>query len=150
MQDQVIINWLCISAVLSWICLIGLFIWIRMRNREKGQADVSRLVYLGKDMRPLAELGLSGRTSVVIGRNTTRQSVDLDLSQADGAGEVEEEHAVLNYAGGVWYLESLSTTNRVGIRKEGNSIVYRLKAMTPYKISAGDIIFISHEKIAVL
>lgn len=150
MDYQEVIIGLCVSAVLSWACLIGLFLWVRMGKRIKRQSDINKLVHLGKDMRPLTEVSLYGRTGIIIGRNTTGQLVELDLSNGDGAGEVAQEHAVLNYAGGAWYLEAVNENHRVGIRKGGDSLVYRVKAMTPYKVGKGDLIFIAHEKIAVL
>lgn len=150
MYYQEVIIGLCISSVLSWICLIALVIRMGTGKQKKIPSDVSKLVHLGKDMKPLSEVSLYGRTGIIIGRNTTGQIVDLDLSNADNAGEVAKEHAVLNYAGGSWYLEVLDGAHRVGIRKDGDSIVYRLKAMTHYKISKGDLIYISHEKIAAL
>lgn len=150
MYYQEVVIGLCISSVLSWACLIWLFIRGHGGKRDKDRSDVTRLVHLGKDMKPLKEVSLYGRTGILIGRNTASRLVDFDMSGAEEAGEIAGEHAVLNYAGGFWYLEVLDGTGRVGIRKDGDSMVYRLKAMTHYKVNPGDLIYISHEKIAVL
>ena len=85
---------------------------------------------------------LYGRTSAVIGKDIRENLVDIDLSNTSYAAMVDVEHAVLNFAGGSWYIEDLDSENGISIQKFLDGEVYKLSASQPCKLDSGDIIFI--------
>lgn len=57
------------------------------------------------------------------------------------------EYAVLNFVSGHWYIEVLSGKYPVGLKKENDSVIYKLKLGMPYKLNVNDIIYIDSNKI---
>lgn len=59
------------------------------------------------------------------------------------------EYAVLNLVSGYWYIEAMSKQYPIGLKKENESMVYKLKPEIPYKLSKNDIIYVNASKILV-
>jgi pSer/pThr/pTyr-binding forkhead associated (FHA) protein len=83
----------------------------------------------------------------LIGKGTDTQSVDIDLSDLQCNAYISQEHAVMNYANGYWYIEDLNSTNGVGLKKYDDEYAYKLKPFTSYKLDQGDVIYISKAKL---
>jgi len=108
---------------------------------------VKQLVLLNDDDRNLSSWDLFGRTALVIGRDIGENEVDVNLADVTYASFIDIEHAVLNYAGGYWYIEDLSSENGVSIQKQGNDKRYKLAADKPCRLDLGDIIYIAQTKL---
>lgn len=113
-----------------------------------GAAGITELVMLNEEDHPLATWTLYGKTGLTIGRDMGENQVDVNLSSSTYASMVEVEHAVLNYSGGRWYVEDLSSKNGVSVQKSDGR-KYKLSSDKPCRLSSGDIIYIALVRLLV-
>lgn len=147
MPYENIIIYLCISSVLFYAGIIILFRQVSKLKDEKIDSGVTSIIHIGTGNVPIRKLDLTKTNGIVIGRQSGDEKPDFDLSDGEESGSVAVRHAVLNCVNDVWYVEALEYIHPVGLRKAGDSVVYRLKVLTPYRVEAGDIIYLSHEKV---
>ncbi|MFX3633307.1 MAG: FHA domain-containing protein [Candidatus Pristimantibacillus sp.] len=136
---------IALSAVLAWIS-------VRMAKRQRYRREsavIAKLVLLDEEGERLKEWYISGETSLLIGKSSGRNEVDIDLSDAEYASIISPQHAVLNYAAKGWYIEDLDSRNGVGLRKFNRSAVTRLDNEKPYRLDAGDLLLIANTRLLV-
>lgn len=102
----------------------GAWIWKRAEENSRVEATFHTLVKLSKDGECKEEISLD-------------DSVSIALWQA----------AVMNQVQGNWYLEVLPDTLPVGLRRETDSFIYRLKVGMRYPLQQHDMIYMGNEKI---
>lgn len=110
-------------------------------------AAIRQLLLLNEEDKPVASWELSGKTSVVIGKDLRENQVDVDLNRSVYASMIDVEHAVLNYAGGDWYVEDLDSRNGVVLQKKTDGRKYKLSADQPCKVDLGDIVILGLTKL---
>ena len=86
-------------------------------------------------------------TSLLIGKRTPRNKVDIDISEGIYSNLVSRTHGVLNKVNGVWYYEDLGSQNGSGIEKKSDRRKVKLKRNTPIKVESGDIIYLATTKL---
>lgn len=86
-------------------------------------------------------------TSLLIGKRTPRNRVDIDVSDAVYSNLVSRAHGMLNRVNGIWYYEDLGSQNGSGIEKKSDRRKIRLKKNKPAKVESGDIIYLANTKI---
>lgn len=90
---------------------------------------------------------LQGRQSFIItGKADGKEIFIEDYKKAVQGRYI---YGVCNLIAGVWYIEAFSGSRMLGIRKGGESVIYRLKEELPYKISSQDIIYAGTCKITM-
>jgi hypothetical protein len=112
-------------------------------------SPIRRIVLITRDGEREKEWHVEGMKSMLIGKGTINSEVDIELGDTHYAEYISNEHSVLNYTGGFWYIEDLESTNGLGIKKKGEEYTLKVKPLTPYKIDEGDIIYISKAKLLV-
>ena len=125
-----------VVIVLGTICLINIYIKFQAKNKPR---DFSRI--------KTVELVIEDKTSLLIGKNTKDEKVNIDLNSSIYSNLVDDKHAVLNYAAGKWFVEDLSSEYGVRIKKRDDDIIYRLVNDTPCEIKCGDILYIAKIKL---
>jgi hypothetical protein len=88
---------------------------------------------------------LDRRTSMLIGKSNSERTADIDLAGSAFAAMTENEHAVLNFAAGEWYLEDVSENGRVSIERSG--LNYVLDKGEPCVLSSGDVVSVAQAKL---
>lgn len=141
---------LAIVAIISMIRVIG------SQSREVMQVEImdttsniNNICLLNEENEIITEWELMNKTSLVVGRNTKKNEVDIDLSTSTYASLIDPQHAVLNFAAGSWYIEDLYSENGISIQKVEDSIRYRLSKDKPCTISKGDIVFMAKTKLLI-
>ena len=120
----------------------------RRRGRKRhSQGGIHALVLLDEENRAISEWNIAGKTSLLIGRDTRREDVDINLANTAFGGLVDRQHAVLNYTAGQWYIEDLDSTNGIRIQKPDGRI-YEVSKTQPCQVEKGDILFIGLTKLA--
>jgi hypothetical protein len=112
-------------------------------------SDISGIIMLNENGAYLREWNIQGRIAVLIGKNTKNKEVDIDLSDSVYDALIHEEHAIMNYAGGDWYLEGLHMPSHIGIKKADNKMCYRLTGNKPCKLEKGDIVHIANTRLLI-
>ena len=110
---------------------------------------LTKLIMLDDNGKSLKTWNINNRISLLIGKNTKYGEVDIDLSTTEYYELVSRQHAVLNYAEGVWYIEDLESRNGSGIQRMNENERFKLESSKVYKINSGDIIYIANTKILV-
>lgn len=118
----------------------------RGRNRHS-RGGIHVLVLLDEEDRAVAEWNIAGKTSLLIGRDTRREDVDINLANTAFGGMVDRQHAVLNYTAGQWYIEDLDSTNGIRIQKPDGRL-YEVSKTQPCQVEKGDILFIGLTRLA--
>ena len=86
-------------------------------------------------------------TSLLIGKRTPRNRVDIDVSEGIYSNLVSRAHGILNKVNGVWYYEDLGSQNGSGIEKSSDRRKIKIRKNTPVKVESGDIIYLATTKL---
>lgn len=119
----------------------------KRRGRKGSGGDLHSLILLDEEDQEIAEWNIAGKVSVLIGRDSHRENVDVNLMNTAFAGMVDRQHAVLNYAAGQWYIEDLDSTNGIRVRKR-DGILYEVAKGQPCLVEKGDVLLIGLTKLA--
>ena len=86
-------------------------------------------------------------TSLLLGKKTPRNKVDIDVGEAMYGNLVSRAHGILNRVNGLWYYEDLGSQNGSGIERIRDKRKVKLKKNTPVKVESGDIIYLATTKL---
>ena len=86
-------------------------------------------------------------TSLLIGKQSPRNRVDIDVSEGIYSNLVSRAHGILNCVNGIWYYEDLGSQNGSGIERSLDKRKIKLKKNIPVKVESGDIIYLATTKI---
>ncbi|MCL2815618.1 MAG: hypothetical protein FWD23_13540 [Oscillospiraceae bacterium] len=126
-----------------------------MASRKKAQSEpdgnqafpyVSKLTVLKESGDIKSEYQLANKKALIIGKSN-RDENELEYSGTGGA--FKYEYAVLNLEKNYWYIEAVSESYGVGIKKEHDSIFRRLRTGKPCLMGKNDVIEIAGERIIV-
>lgn len=109
--------------------------------------DITEVVLIGENNNPIKSWELIGRVSMLLGRSTKENNVDIDLDDTEYSTLIDPQHAVLNYANGAWFIEDLYSKNGIKIEKNSDKNCYQLSKHKPCKIEQGDIILLANTRL---
>lgn len=139
-----IIVWVILISVVSYV----LYILNEERKKEKiSKQGITKVTLLNEENKAIQEWSLIGQVSVVIGKGTFNDKVFIDLNESVYSPLIDNNHAVLNYAQGNWYVEDISSDKVVAIKKAEDDNKYNVVKGSPCTIKRGDIIYISKVKL---
>lgn len=116
------------------------------RNKQYAKCGIHSLFLLDEEDKEVAEWNIAGKVSVLIGRDSHRENVDINLMNTKFAGMVDRQHAVMNYTAQQWYIEDLDSTNGIRIQKK-DGIIYEVAKGQPCLIEKGDVLIIGLTKL---
>ena len=132
-------------TLLSLLVIFGIiiftYLYIIMHKRNIKDSDIINTNEIIK------KWSIADKVSFLIGKSNRENDVLIDLNSSIYSQFIEDNHAVLNYASGKWYIEDLSVESRVCIEKNEDGKKYRVVKNTPCTVKKGDIIFISKVKL---
>ena len=117
------------------------------RRKHYSKGGIHALMLLDEEDRVVSEWNIAGKISLLIGRDTRREDVDINLMNTAFGGMVDRQHAVLNYTAGQWYIEDLDSANGIRIQKPDGRL-YEVSKTQPCQVEKGDILFIGLTKLA--
>ncbi|MGN0145065.1 MAG: FHA domain-containing protein [Clostridium sp.] len=141
------------TIIISGFIIAGIACFVNLYNRlhkEEVKQDIScirKLQLVNEENEIINTWDIGERISFVIGKSTPQNKVFIDLSNSIYSDFIDDNHAVLNYAGGKWYIEDLSAESGVYIQKKNDDKLYRIVQNVPCEIMRGDILFIYKVKI---
>lgn len=110
--------------------------------------EVSTLILLGENDRPIKIWDLTGKVGLVVGKSSEDYQVEIDLSDTDYHSYIDNEHALINCIDSGWWLQNISTGNEVAIHRKGKELLLGHQASD--RLHKGDVIKIAHyTRIAV-
>lgn len=111
--------------------------------------EISEILLLGEEDNITAVWDIYGKTSIVFGKESRENQIDINLKNTDYAGTVDGEHAVMNYSNGSWYIEDLESENGTRIQRGGEGEKYRVSSREPCKVEKNDIIYLGLAPIKI-
>lgn len=155
--------WIKVLVVTCLFCLAALFMSIqcvRTINRLKvktvsdqiqvSRKNIDKIVLLNEEKRIIKSWNISGMAGLVIGRNTENNQVDIDLSDLAVFETISEEHAVLNYTNGNWFIEDSDSESGIGIKKGYDDRIYYLNKSEKKMLEPQDYIYIGKAILQVM
>lgn len=141
-----------LSAFFGIACLVFLILsvldcWEIKQKKKKSGRSIQEILLLDEEGNEISSWHIGGKTSVLIGRDEQKENVDINLQNTEYGGMADRQHAVLNYAGGQWYIEDLGSKNGIRIRHAQDQKLYQVSKEHLCKVNTGDIIFIGNTRL---
>ena len=110
---------------------------------ETGKKPVRELVLINEEGDVLFTWDIRGKTSLVIGKSTQKEPVDIDLSMSAMSQMISKQQAVLNYTNDGWCIDDIDSKNGTRVRKLSQNAIMDVKLVGSVQLAAGDIIYIA-------
>lgn len=146
--DKNIIFIFLVQSVFFAAAIFSIILVLILNCQKSKQTSPYEIVYIiTGDGKIKNKFLLQGRQSFIItGKADGKEIFIEDYKKAVQGGYI---YGVCNLIAGVWYIEAFPGSRMLGIRKGGESVIYRLKEELPYKISSQDIIYAGTYKITM-
>ncbi len=116
-------------------------------NLVVDNSDISSVVMLNEQGNIIKRWDTKGKTALLIGKHTKNKEVDIDLSDSMYDALIHNEHAVMNFAAGKWYLEAVHTPSGITVQKADDRMRYRLTGAKPCRLEQGDVVYIANTRL---
>ncbi|WP_160685640.1 FHA domain-containing protein [Clostridium sp. C2-6-12] len=136
-----------LAAGFGIVCFVNLYKRLHKEEIIKDESNINRIELVNEENEIIRTWEIGERISFIIGKNRGENDVYIDLSTSIYSRFIENNHAVLNYAAGKWYIEDLSEESGISIQKVEDDKKYRIVKDAPCELKTGDILFISKVKL---
>jgi hypothetical protein len=116
---------------------------------EKNRQPAKKVVLLNEEGTALLEWSLQNQTSLIIGKGTDREPVDIDLAGSAVAQMISKQHAVLNYTEKGWYVDDIDSKNGTRVKKASQNSIMDVKLVGAVEVESGDIIYIANTMLQI-
>lgn len=138
------------STVLGVIILAILIRKVKQKQVAKSRREaITSLMLKDENEKVINQWDIHDLPSLLIGKKTKSNEVDVDLSEATYSSLISRKHAVMNNTGENWYFEDIGSSNGSGIRRKNSDKKFKVKEGKPYQINPGDTIYIANTKLVV-
>lgn len=110
---------------------------------------ISNIALVNEENEIVRDWDMFNATSMLIGKSTGERHADIDLTETAYEALVDDQHAVMNFASGCWYIEDLHSKNGIRIQKNEDGSRYILSKDKPCKVFKGDILYIAETKLLI-
>lgn len=121
----------------------------KRERREQNRVQASKIVLLNEEGRSLLEWSLQRKTSLIIGKSSDKEPVDIDLSVSAAAQMISKQHAVLNYTENGWYIDDIDSKNGTRVKKASQNAIMDVKLVGAVEVETGDIIYIANAMLQI-
>lgn len=121
----------------------------KREQHERNRIPATKVVLINEEGRPLMDWSLERKTSLIIGKNSDKEPVDIDLSGSAVAQMISKQHAVLNYTEAGWYIDDIDSKNGTRVKKATQNSIMDVKLVGAIEIEAGDIIYIANTMLQI-
>ncbi|HOV27079.1 MAG TPA: FHA domain-containing protein [Pseudobacteroides sp.] len=147
-DDKPILDYFGYAAIILIVCF-GVFKFISIGfNGFKG-SSITKVILVDDDGVSIKTWNIKGKVSLLIGKNSNENEVDIDLSDTTYSSLVSRQHAVMNFAKDNWYIEDIGSSNGTGLKKENDDFKLKLEAGKQYELSVGDTLYIANTKLVL-
>lgn len=113
------------------------------------EIQLSKIILKDEEGKTLNLWELSNKQSLLIGKKTQNNEVDIDLSSSTYASLVSREHGILNFAGDKWYYEDIGSSNGSGIKRKSEEKKFKVEEGKTYRVYSGDILYIANTQLII-
>jgi len=147
-NDKPILDYFGYAAVILILCF-GVFKFISIGFSSSKGSSITKVILVDDDGSSIKTWNIKGKVSLLIGKNSNENEVDIDLSETTYSSLVSRQHAVMNFAKDNWYIEDIGSSNGTGLKKENDDFKLKLEAGKQYELSAGDTLYIANTKLVL-
>ncbi|BDU50619.1 FHA domain-containing protein [Haliovirga abyssi] len=133
-------------TIVGYILLIVISKLILKKSNKKVKSKIKSIYLLDESGKKTKKWDLEGKISLLIGKNTSEENVDIDLSEEKYSSLVSRQHGVMNYTNSCWYFEDIGSSNGSGLKK-GEEERYKIYPGELHKVETGDIIYLANTKL---
>ena len=146
-KEQLI--YISIGCLLLLLLLLKIFSGKKRWGLSSDKSNISKIILKDEEGKNQKVWELHNKTALLIGKKTTKNEVDIDLSNDIYASLISREHGILNFTSGKWYFEDIGSSNGSGIKRKNESKKFKAEDGKSYKISSGDTIYIANTKLLI-
>ncbi len=122
----------------------------KIKSKISSQSkEINKLILTDQNDKKITEWEVKEATSLIFGKQSKDNDVDIDLSNAVYSSLISRQHAVMNNTGDKWYFEDIGSQNGSGIKKRNSKDKFKVKQGYPYQINSGDVIYIANTKLLI-
>jgi hypothetical protein len=142
---------LIITAVISLIAVMVMILLKKKRIWSFGMDNtaLTKIILKDDDGKYIKTWELNSSISLIIGKKTKNNEIDIDLSDTVYASLISREHAVLNFTGKQWYFEDIGSSNGSGIKRKSEGKKFKVEEGQAYRLYTGDTIYIANTQMLV-
>ena len=138
-----------VAIVFGIWCFVSLYKKLHREEIVVDKSNISGIELVNEDNEIIRTWNIGERISFLIGKNGNPEEMLIDLNSSIYSRFIENNHAVLNYAAGKWYIEDLSEKSGITIKKTDDDVKYRIVKDAPCELKRGDILYISKVKLLI-
>lgn len=116
---------------------------------EKNKQPARKIVLLNEEGTALMEWSLQKQTSLIIGKGSDKEPVDIDLAGSAVAQMISKQHAVLNYTDKGWFIDDIDSKNGTRVKKASQNSIMDVKLVGAIEVEKGDIIYIASTMLQI-
>jgi len=117
------------------------------KDKKIDYSQISKIILKDEDGKNIRSWNIHDTTSLLIGKQSSTNDIDIDLSDSTYAKLISREHGVINYTGDNWYYEDIGSENGSGIKRKGEMQKHRIESDNPCLLNSGDTIYIANTKL---
>ena len=136
-----------VIIIIGIVCFLEIYKSLYLDKNYDDRSNITFIELVNEDNDVVKRWNIEDKISFVIGKSTMDEKVFIDLNSSVYSTLIEDKHAVLNYANGMWYIEDISINSGISIQKRDDDIKYRIVKESPCEIKRGDILYISKVKL---
>ena len=136
-----------VGSILFTVIFIFILVGLHRKKRKKKKHQIEKIILKDENGDNIREWNMDGLVSIVIGKKTKNNNVDIDLSQVVYSSLISRQHAVMNKADNKWYFEDMNSFNGSGILRHNSEEKFKVESGKAYRIYSGDILFIANTKL---
>lgn len=121
----------------------------KKERHEQSKVPAKKIVLLNEEGQTLLEWSLQNKTSLIIGKSSEKEPVDIDLSGSAVAQMISKQHAVLNYTDNGWYVDDIDSKNGTRVKKATQNAIMDVKLVGAIEVEVGDIIYIANTLLQI-
>lgn len=140
------------AILVIFACLYMWFIYVKATRElivatpvemiRENNTNIRKIILLNDEYQMLKQWNIEGKAGLLIGKNTKEETVDIDLSDTALSALISNEHALLNYTNGNWFIEDFDSEQGTAVQKVNKNELQYLTKSEPVQLEAGDYIYI--------
>lgn len=136
-----------VGSIIMIIIILAAARIIFIKKREHDRCQIEKIILQDENEEQIKKWDISRSVSLLIGKETGNNEVDIDLSRAVYSSLVSRRHAVMNRTSGKWYFEDMNSYNGSGILRSNSEDRFKVEGGKAYQVYSGDVIYIANTKL---
>lgn len=107
-------------------------------------SSITKIILKDENGKTVKLWEIKNQNSLLIGKKTSNNEVDIDLSMSIYSSLISREHAIMNFSGNKWYFEDIGSSNGSGLKRKREDKKIKVEEGKSYRVYSGDTIYIAN------